>query len=432
MSNPVVIYSPQSSTRLLYILDWVFNTRLGIEYKLTYKREEKAHLTYGEKIAAAVHIPDAQLLWQKGINQHIVNKGSWNNIPTLYADVTGDIQFDIFSAIFFLITRYEEYYSYVPDKHERFPHTDSILSKNNWLERPLVDEWIEALRRLLIEKFGFDINSKSFSFLPTYDIDIAWSYKHKGFVRNAGGLLKDAVNLKLGPVAKRLSVNMANAEDPYFSFPFMYSLHILYKYKPLFFVLAALKTDTYDKNIHPNHKAMQKLIRSFAEQGTVGIHPSYNSGKNNELFKNEKATLEKIIDNSIHISRQHFIRLFLPHTYRQLIADGITDDYSMGYGTHIGFRAGTGSSFFWYDIENEKQTALKIHPFCFMDSTAHYDMQLSAEDAFTRLEKMELFLRGTNSRLITVFHNFSLGTDKEWKGWAALYATYLERHSLVQ
>lgn len=431
MSNPVVIYSPQSSTRLLYILDWVFNIRMGIEYKLTHQREEKIYLSYGEIIAGAVYIPDAQLLWQKGINQHTVNTGNWNNTPTLYASANGDIQFDIFSAIFFLITRYEEYYSYTPDKHERYPHTDSILYKNNWLERPIVDEWIEALRRLLNEKCGFDINSKSFSFLPTYDIDIAWSYKHKGIVRNAGGLLKDISNLKLSAVAKRLSVNIINGEDPYFAFPFMYSLHNMYKYKPLFFVLAALKTDTYDKNINPNHKAMQKLIRSFAEQGTVGIHPSYNSGKNNQLFKDEKAVLEKAIDKGINFSRQHFIRLFLPHTYRQLITYGITDDYSMGYGTHIGFRAGTGSSFFWYDIDNEKQTDLKIHPFCFMDSTAHYDMKLSASEAFSRLEKMELFLHGTNSRLITVFHNFSLGTDKEWNGWRELYTKYLERHSLV-
>lgn len=431
MSNPVVIYSPQSSTRLLYILDWVFNIRMGIEYKLTHQREEKAHLAYGEKIAGAIYIPDAQLLWQKGISQHTINTGNWNNTPTLYADASGDIHFDIFSAIFFLITRYEEYYNYTPDKHERYPHTDSLLYKNNWLERPIVDEWIEALRRLLNEKCGFDINSKTFSFLPTYDIDIAWSYKHKGIVRNAGGLFKDILNLKLGAVAKRLSVNIINTEDPYLSFPFMYSLHNQYKYKPLFFVLAALKTDRYDKNINPNHKAMQKLIRSFTEQGIVGIHPSYNSGKNNQLFKDEKAVLEKTIDKSINISRQHFIRLFLPHTYRQLIADGITDDYSMGYGTHIGFRAGTGSSFFWYDIENEKQTDLKIHPFCFMDSTAHYDMKLSASEAFARLEKMELFLHGTNSRLITVFHNFSLGTDKEWSGWRELYAQYLQRHSLV-
>lgn len=431
MSNPVVIYSPQTSTRLLYILNWVFNTRMGIEYKLTHQREEKAHLAYGEKIAGAVYIPDTKLLWQKGIEQHAVNTGNWNDVPTLYADTTGDVQFDIFSAIFFLISRYEEYYNYTPDKHERYPHIDSILSKNNWLERPLVDEWVEVLRRLLIEKFRFDINSKSFSFLPTYDIDIAWSYKHKGFVRNAGGMLKDFSNLKLQAVVKRLLVNTVNTEDPYFAFPFMYSLHNRYKYKPLFFVLAALKTDTYDKNISPNHKAMQKLIRSFAEQGTVGIHPSYNSGKNNQLFKDEKAVLEKTIDNSINISRQHYIRLFIPYSYRQLIADGITDDYSMGYGTHIGFRAGTGSSFFWYDIENEKQTDLKIHPFCFMDSTAHYDMKLSASEAFARLEKMELFLHGTNSRLVTVFHNFSLGTDKEWNGWRELYAQYLERHSLV-
>lgn len=427
MSNPIIIYSPLASSRLLYVLDWVFNTRLGIDYKLTHNLQDAAHLSYGGYIKDAIQIPDAGLLREKGIQPHIIETDTWQNIPTLYASSGSDIPFDIFSAIFFLISRYEEYYSYTPDKHERYPYTDSILYKNNLLEIPVVDEWIEALRKLLIQKTGTNINTKSFSYLPTYDIDIAWSYKHKGLLRNAGGFVKDIMRLHFGEAAKRILVNIINEQDPYAAYPFMYSLHKRFGYHPLFFVLAALETGPFDKNISPGNKAMQKLIRTFAEQGTVGIHPSYNSSKENQKFVSEKSALEKITSSGINFSRQHYIRLFIPHTYRQLIANGITDDYSMGYGTHIGFRAGTGASFYWYDLENEKQTSLRIHPFCFMDSTARYDMGLSSEDAFDRLEKMEKLLRRANSRLITVFHNFSLGTDKDWKGWSGLYAMYLER-----
>jgi len=426
MSNPIVIYSPQTSSRWLYVLDWVFNIRLGIDYRLTHQQEEGIHISYGSSVGNALHIPDAGLLWQMGIAQNDIVSGEWNNTPTLYA-ANGDIPFDIFSAVFFLISRYEEYHPHTPDKHERYPYTDSILHKNGWLERPLVDEWVEHLRKLLVEKYGLSIPPKAFTYLPTYDIDIAWSYKHKGLVRNAGGFVKDLFGLRINDALKRVLVNMFDAQDPYYAFPFMYSLHNRFGYQPLYFVLAALKTSEYDKNISPNHKAMQKLIRSFAEHGTVGIHPSYNSGQQNYLFKEEKVALENITGKMISISRQHYIRLFLPQTYRQLIADGITDDYSMGYGTHIGFRAGTGASFYWYDLENEKQKMLQVHPFCFMDSTARFDMQLSSEDAFDRLEEMERSLRRTNSQLVTVFHNFSLGTDSDWKDWPKKYAQYLER-----
>ena len=62
-----------------------------------------------------------------------------------------------------------------------------------------------------------------------------------------------------------------------------------------------------------------------------------------------------------------------------------------------------------------------------MDSTAHYENGLSADVAFARLEKMAQHLIATNSRLITVFHNFSLGTDAEWKNWARHYARFLEK-----
>jgi hypothetical protein len=427
MSNTVVIYSPQASSRLRYVLDWVFNTRLGIGYTLTHQPQGIIHLSYGISFNNCISIPDAGLLWQKSIAQHDVATGDWNGIPTLYASLDSDVPFDIFSAIFFLITRYEEYYPHTSDKHGRYLYTDSILAKNNWLERPLIDEWIEALRKILIEKYGLSIPVKSFTYLPTYDIDIAWSYKHKGFVRNLGGFLKDLVGLRLTDALKRVLVNLFNSQDPYDAFPFMYSLHNRFGHKPLFFVLAALKTGAYDKNISPNHKAMQRLIRGFAEQGGVGIHPSYYSGQVNNVFKEEKAALENITGSAIKISRQHYIRLFLPQTYRQLITDGITDDYSMGYGTHIGFRAGTGTSFYWYDVENEKQSSLQVHPFCFMDSTARFDMQLSGEDAFERLKEMEQHLRAANSSMITVFHNFSLGTDSSWKEWPEKYAQYLER-----
>ncbi len=134
-----------------------------------------------------------------------------------------------------------------------------------------------------------------------------------------------------------------------------------------------------------------RVIKNVAKDGTVGIHPSYYSDDGEKLIKEKKA-VEHISGKHINISRQHYIRLRLPATYRMLIKNEIADDYSMGYGSHLGFRAGTGNSFPWYDLEQETTTPLRVHPFCFMDTTAHFEAKLSAMEAFERLNAMSKIL----------------------------------------
>jgi hypothetical protein len=97
----------------------------------------------------------------------------------------------------------------------------------------------------------------------------------------------------------------------------------------------------------------------------------------------------------------------------------------MGYGSHLGFRAGTGSSFLWFDLESNQVTGLRVHPFCFMDTTAHYEHGYSPERAFAELNAMNNILMQTGSTLVSIFHNFSLGTVREWAGWQQEYERFM-------
>lgn len=355
----------------------------------------------------------------------------WADTPTLFpAPCEHGLPFDIFSAVFFLLSRYEEYLPFTPDKHERFPAAQSILFQKGWLQRPLIDEWIFAFHRLLQQR-KVDGNIGSFQFTPSYDIDIAFSYKHKGWKRTAGAAFKDLIQGRIPSVAHRLSVIAGKEKDPYDCFDWLRQLHEEHGLKPVYFILAAKNTTAFDKNNSLQQKAIQALIRRLSQQGRVGIHPSYFSNKGS-VFSEEKNTLEDLIGQSITLSRQHYIRLKIPDTYRALIAQGITEDFSMGYGAHLGFRAGTGRSFFWYDLMNEASTHLRIHPFCFMDSTAHFEEKLPVEEARLKLRQMKAMLEQTRSQMITVFHNFSLGSDREWNGWKDLYASFLEEMTGVR
>lgn len=423
MSTTIYMRSNEDTPRLQYILKWIGQV-LGIDFAVNQQHAEN-HLTIGYGINAGnIQIPDTGLLWQKGISKQEIAVSNWQSIPTLFAQPGYTIPFDIFSATFYLLSRYEEYLSYTPDKHNRYPHTESIMYQHGWMQRPLIDEWLKGFAQLLRESLGIDIPKPTFSFHPTYDIDIAWAYQNKGMLRQGGALLKSILGGRLSEAKSQLSVWQGRAKDPYDSFHWLQSLHQQYSVDAIFFILAALRTGPFDKNISPNHPQMQGLILSLKQYGQIGLHPSYHSNADS-VFNEEQQTIQNIVQQSIHISRQHYIRFTLPSTYRQLIQRGITDDYSMGWTDTVGFRAGTSRSFNWYDLEQEQETSLKVHPFCFMDTAARFGMGWSATEAFHQLQTMKSKLEKTGSILTTIFHNFSLGTDKGWSGWSEQYAALL-------
>ncbi len=434
--KPIIIYSPAASARLTYVLDWLFTTRMQVPYVLTHNAEELPDNTffiaYGAHFIHALSVPAAGLLGETGVKQQDIAIGNWYGIPTLYAAKDGmtgyTLPFDMFSAIFFLIARYEEYYTYTPDKHGRYPATESELYKRGWLRRPLADEWVHLFGEMLQSYAGITLPVTPFSFIPTYDIDIAYSYLGKGAQRNIGGVAKDMLNGRINIVRQRASVLLGNTKDPYDSFGILADLHKTTKVSPLYFILCALHNTPYDKNILPTHPLMVKLVRQLQKDGPVFIHPSYNAQTGGMLVK-EKEVLEQITSTTITSSRQHYIRSLLPNTYRMLLQQGITNDYSMGYATHIGFRASTSHPFPWYDVLADNTTPLIIYPFCFMDTAAKYEEKLDVSTAFTALHLMAMVLRQNGGKLITIFHNFSLGTSPLWAGWTNAYKDFITEFS---
>jgi hypothetical protein len=432
----VVVYSVVKSSRLKYVLDWLLKERLQLDYKIVSTENDVAGLpffiSFGKHFSNSISIPDSGLLWQTGLKNQEPQSGTWNDIPTLFgmAGSNCSLPFDMFSAIFYLLSRYEEYYPFTPDKHGRYPATNSILYKKGWLLRPVVDEWVAAFRKQLQAANGLKMGEPMFLYQPTYDIDMAFSHLHKGVSRIVGAYMRALLKGDVLQISERTQVLKKKQKDPYDSFRWLRQLHKEYDCKPLYFVLSSFKTTPFDKNIHPQHPAMMRVIKNLAKEAVIGIHPSYYSGFDDTMVKEQKM-LEHIAARRISISRQHYIRIKAPDTYRLLLKNAIADDYSMGYGSHLGFRAGTGHSFLWYDLEKEEITPLRVHPFCFMDTTAHYELKLSPSEAFAKLEAMSKILEKTGSTLVTVFHNFSLGTSNEWKGWRQSYEHFLQEKSAI-
>jgi hypothetical protein len=375
-------------------------------------------------LAEEVWIKPQGLLTEKDIREQVIDCFAIKDVKAFFK-TEGDLTFDIFSASFFLLSRYEEYLPHKKDSYGRYHHENSIAYKEGFLNQPLVNVWIGLLKEVITKKFPAaalpDPAKRSFGFIPTYDIDIAWSYLHKGWWRNAGGMIRSLLTFQWSALTERIRVLRKKEKDPYDAYSWMRQLHNDYKLKPYYFFLVADETGRYDKNISPHKKVMQDLIYDHAIHYPVGVHPSWRSGDDRFLLKTELSTLSKVTGVDVRSSRQHYLRFTLPDTFHQLIDAGIRFDFSMGYGHSNGFRASVASPFYWYDLEKERQTELLLFPFCFMEANSFYEQKYTADQALEEMRHYYKVVKAVNGTYMMIWHNSFLGTDKKFAGWRDIY-----------
>jgi hypothetical protein len=221
-------------------------------------------------------------------------------------------------------------------------------------------------------------------------------------------------------VRNRWQVQFQGQEDPFFTFPLLRKLHETTGVRPRIFWLLA---DSSREDINPSWKlsAYQQLIREVSAWSDAGIHPSYYSWQTDRIIQRDKKRLEAISGAAITHSRQHFLRLRLPDTYRALRAAGIRHDYTMGFASEPGYRAGTAVPFLWYDLEREEVTELWIHPFVVMDVTLRRYRGYAAQEAATVLQEMKHYCQKEALPFCTLWHNSSFSNLHGWGGWWEVY-----------
>jgi hypothetical protein len=428
----MLFYSHTIPPRLHYISHFIGKEIAGEAFRLTtdieiFKTYEGARLNYSPARIAAdeLWLQPHPLVGERGIRQQETTCFETSGF-TAFFKTAGDLSFDIFAAAFYLLSRYEEYLPYQKDIYGRYAHENSLAFKEGFITIPLVNKWMEELKKKLKEKFStLNVRSATFNFIPTYDIDEAYSYKHKSWWRTTGAVGKAIVKGEWAKIGERRRVLNGVVPDPYDSYKWMDELHQLHQLRPRYFFLVTGKTGKYDRNILPKEHALQQLIRQHAEKYATGIHPSWQSGDDPSLLLNEIATLEHITGKKISSSRQHFIRLTLPHTFRHLIEAGIEEDFSMGYGSINGFRASVSSPFYWYDLEKEETTNLLLYPFCYMEANSFFEQKLSSQQSLEELLHYYKEVKAVNGTLITLWHNTFLGTDPLFKGWREVYEQFI-------
>jgi len=412
----------------------IFHDLLKVDYHITtdideFQSSDIPKFIYGEKaFSDDLFFNSSGLLFDRGVDNIDLESFDHNGINAFFPVYNNQsaLPFDVFSAIFYLVSRYEEYQPFVRDGHGRFTANLSRSVELGILDKPVVNIWALEIKKIILDKYPkFQFTERKYKFRPTYDIDTAFAYTQKGLVRTTGRYLVDLKDLNWFDFSQRTQVLFGRKHDPYDTFDLQIEYQKKYNLRPIYFILFA-RYGRFDKNVNIRNKTFRFLIKRLGDYAIIGIHPSYNSIEHPEYLSFETGKLSEVINQEVFRSRQHFLRLVLPDTYRNLIEHDITDDYSMGYAALPGFRAGICSTYNFYDLDTEEETKLRIHPFAVMDGTLNDYMGLTPTDAIEQIRKLILEVKKVNGTFISLWHNESLSNQKRWTGWRKVYEELLE------
>jgi hypothetical protein len=431
--NSVLVYTHKLSSRSKYMFRLYFRELLGLDLKMTDNAEEFASAS-GPKVSYALQpVKDElffysrQLLFETGISEQNISVFDWEGNAVFFSTgKTSALPFDPFACGFYLVSRYEEYLPHIRDSNDRFDAHNSLAHQHHFLIKPVVNQWAEMIRKKLSEKYpGLIFKNHEYRFEPTIDIDNAYAYRLKGFMRSVGGYAKALLHLDFEDIKTRTKVLSGSIKDPYDTYTYQLELQKKYSLKPVYFFLVG-DYGVNDKNLSTQNRRFRELIRHISDYAQVGVHPSYGSNKEPSKLQTEISRLKNILHREITQSRQHFLMLKFPNTYRNLIERDITDDYSMGFANEIGFRAGICTPFNFYDLDHEAETNLRIHPFAAMDATLNLYMKLSPEEALQQVKNLIAETKKVNGVFTSLWHNETLSDEKQWKGWRKIYEEIVE------
>jgi len=398
----MLIYVPQITPRISYTFRVIFERILNSPVNFItnidiFSATQGPKMAYSpHKIETPIWIEAIPLLFEKNIvKQNIipVKKGS----DTLFFPTeNGNFSIDFAAVVFYLITRYEEYYEDNElDEHGRFQCKSSVAFQLGWHRKLMVHRLALEMAQIIRTHYPeYKYSLPKFEEFSTHDVDIAYQYKGKPWWRWCGAMAKALLQFRFEHAGNYMKTALGKEVDD----PFDNYKPETCTQKPIYFI-PTCPFGKHDKNISYKSKAFKDLVYKLAVFSEIGIHPSYHSSRKISLIKKEKERLEAVSQLPITKSRQHFLRFCFPDTFQALIKAGITDDYSLGWANDAGFRASIAVPYPFFDLKKNEETNLILHPLVLMDTVFNIDEE---KTVFNELRKEVKEMGGS---FIVLTHN---------------------------
>jgi len=390
-----ITHPSAGSSEWRYILDVVFKEFLGVQYQALVGSEG------GIKIEAegkSLYLPDIFLskadgVWLKEESLPSQPLRAWDSrelgcpinltkptVPVIFGkgflvESTEDrivLGVDLLGSVFFMISRYEEAVRQDRDEHDRFPSSASLAFQEGFLDRPIVNEYLELLW-LIMKRLWPSIKRKprSFRIRVSADVDVPYSpgiKSLKRMVRMSGGHIirrRDplrALNEASNYVCAKLG--SLRLDWRYRNFSWMMDVNEALGNRVVFYFIADRSSREMDGCYDISEPHIQKLMKTIHDRGhEVGLHTSYNSYLDAYQTRHEadrlRQTFETLGIRQDYVGvRQHYLRWRTSETADHLEKASLDYDSTLSFADHVGFRCGTCYEYPLYNVN--KRHALKI------------------------------------------------------------------------
>lgn len=357
------------------------------------------------------------------------------SVPILFGDPKLDVchdelrvGFDIFGISFFLLSCYEEAVVKDRDEHSRFNSKVSMLSKNDFLDRPIVNEMAEFLDSM-IQSLWPIVRRKPRKFRSLISCDVDHPVDHTGHnliksIRRVGARVlrdisyrqafEDGLNYVFSKAGSRRYDAFFNNISRIMDLNERVGNVVCFNFIPY---RTCIEKDA------PNDimdASVQALLRSINSRGhEIGFHPGYNTYNNKKLFDEsvvrfQEGLKQARVDQPEFGGRQHYLR------YNPLITPALwannkfAYDSSLGFADRAGFRVGTCYEYRAYDLSSRRPLALKNRPLIVMDCAVidkRNEGLCDVAAAFDRISSLRETCRRFDGDFSLLWHNSYLHTS---------------------
>lgn len=331
---------------------------------------------------------------------------------------------DILAATFFMLSRWEEMVVDTRDEHDRFPSTASVAYKQDFLDRPIVDEYAMILREWIkVLLPDWDPDERSFSVKLSHDIDAIRRFNNGySLVRTLGGDILKRCSLILAYKSgwDALKEIITQKGSYYINIYLLAELSKKYGLEESAFYFMADGPDRFRAGYDPRDTLLQSVFNYLNENNfEIGFHPGYDTYGKPGLLYEEKVRLESAVGKKITGGRQHFLRFKVPETWQHWEQIGMGYDSTVGYADHEGFRCGTCYSFRPFDIAQDRPLDLLEIPLVVMDGTLLRYQKYTLEESKKHILALAVRCKQVKGNFTMLWHNTSL--QGEWYLWGLMY-----------
>ena len=429
----LLVYTQKITPRITYAFRHICTRVLGVETKFTsaietFVAHSGAKLSYGKQpLGNEMFVHSQGLLTQQGFEAIDILVKDWGETKCFFASMSNSLlPFDIFSASFYLMSRYEEYLPHVKDTIGRFPYTQSLAHKSGFLQQPVVDIWAYKFKETLMESFpDLIFPVKRMKIHNVIDADQPFAFAQRGFLRTVLGFGSDIWKMKIRSIVARAQVLLTLRKDPYDTFNWIINTaKRSISEHTVFFRLG--DSSDFQEGMNTNRIGFKLLVKFVSDYREVGLIFSSETLVEYEKVKREKEGMEDITNRSLISSKNDRYMVNLPAIYRNLVELEVVRDFTMVYEDEIGFRAGTCTPFLFYDLDSETKTPLIIQPLAF--TTASFDKKYESEINKT-LNTLYNWVDDVNGTFSVVFTNRDFTSSEKNKIWRSIFSEKLQEYA---